>query len=110
MTITRYRGDTFTDRFLVTNETTGDVVNLTGCTLYFTLNSESEPSDTSLQIYQLTGSVADPTSGVVEFGPNSTQVDRVGIFYYDIELIDANSKVRTLDKGTYVYKQDITKV
>jgi len=109
MQITRYRGDTNADKILITNETTGDAANLTGSTVYLTVSTISNPPDVSTQLYQLTGVVNDPTSGIVEFSPNDVQSDRVGMFYYDIQLVDQSGKKRTIVKDSYQYLQDITK-
>jgi hypothetical protein len=110
MTVERIRGDTYADRFEVRNQNTGDIVNLTGCQAYLTLSTESNPTDTTNQVYQLVGVIDDPSSGIIEFSPDATQANQVGLFFYDVELIDALGVVRTLVKGTYKYIQDITKV
>lgn len=107
MQITRYRGDTGPDEILISKD--GVAVNLTGSTVYLTLNSTKNPTDTSNQIYQLTGVSSDPTTGVVKFTPSESNADRVGLFYYDIQIVDAQSNKITVVKDTYQYIQDITK-
>lgn len=107
MDIKRYRGDTKSDRILIS--VNGAVANLTGSTVVMTLNTKNNPTDDTTQVYQLTGVVNDPISGVVEFSPSLSQADKVGFFYYDIQLTTASGVVFTVDKGTYQYIQDITK-
>lgn len=107
MQITRYRGDTGPDKILISKD--GAAQNLTGCIVYMTLNTKKNPTDTVDQVYQLIGSVTTPTSGVVEFAPNATQADRVGLFYYDIQITDAVGNKITVAKDVYQYVQDITK-
>jgi len=110
MQINRIRGDTYADQFLVKNVNTGDVVNLAGCSAILTLNREKNPENTTSQVYQLTGVFDEDTStGLIDFSPNSTQADLVGLFYYDVQLTDANGIVRTIAKDAYLYEQDITK-
>lgn len=106
-TITRIRGDTYADRFLVS--VSGAAVDLTGCSLKLTLNTVRNPEDTSTQVYQLDGIISLPSSGIVEFAPSTLQADQVGYFYYDIQMSDSNGIIRTLVTGMYEYVQDITK-
>ena len=105
--INRIRGDTYADRFVA--EVDGVVADITGCSFKLTLNTQRNPTDISTQIYQLTGIVSDPPSGVVEFAPDSSQADLSGLFYYDIQMIDGNGIRRTPIKDVYVYEEDITK-
>jgi len=109
MDIERYRGDSKADKFSITDKEDGSAVDLTGCTFLLTLDSRKNPTDTSTQIYQLTGTVSDPTSGVVTFAPSTTQANLVGYYYYDVQMTDAAGAVSTLVSGKYLYKQDITK-
>lgn len=106
MQITRYRGDIYADEILISKS--GEVIDLTGCTVVMTLNSVRNPVDITTQIYQLTG-VINISTGVVSFSPNSVQADRVGLFYYDIQITDSQSNKITVMKDVYVYEQDITK-
>lgn len=109
MNIQRTRGDTYPDEITVTNRRTGVVVNLTGCTFKLTVNTLSNPPDNSTELYQLTGVIDTPSSGVVTFSPTALQADRVGNYYYDIEMVDSFSQTITLVTGAYNYVQDITK-
>lgn len=108
MKIERYRGDTAPDSITVTYRS-GTVIDLTGCTLLLTVNSELNPADATNQTFQLTGTSPSPETGVVLFYPNSTQADHVGVYYYDIQLTDASGYKRTVAKDTYLFIQDITK-
>lgn len=107
MQITRYRGDTGPDKILISKD--GAATDLTGSTVYMTLNTKKNPTDTVDQVYQLIGSVTTPTSGIVEFSPSAAQADRVGLFYYDIQITDAVGNKITVAKDVYQYVQDITK-
>ena len=109
MQIQRTRGDTLPDVLTVTNTKTKSVVNITGCTFKMTLSTVPDPVDSSTQAYQLIGSVTDGAKGVVEFTPTEEQADKVGYFYYDIEMVDTYGRKITLVKDTYLFTQDITK-
>lgn len=109
MKITRTRGDTYADQFKVTLKLSGQPADLTGCSFLMTLNSNSSPDTNTAPAYQLVGVVSDPATGIIEFAPTAEQADQVGTFYFDIQMTDANGKIRTLMLDTYTYTQDITK-
>lgn len=108
MQIERKRGDTYADVFTITDKATWEPANLAGCTFLLTLDSRPAPTDSTTQVYQLVGQV-DPLAGKVSCAPSVSQADKVGTFYFDLQLTDATGKVRTVASGTYVYLQDITK-
>lgn len=107
--LTRFRGDTYSDAFQVFDDKTGEPVDITGCTFKLGLATVKNPEDNSDIIYTLLGKVEDPRSGVVYFAPSVEQADRVGFFYYDMELRDGKGLIKTLVSSSYVYQQDITK-
>lgn len=109
MKITRTRGDTYADQFSVTMKQGGQPADLTGCVFTLTLSTSSAPTDQSTMVYQITGDVQDPLSGIVGFSPSALQADQVGNFYFDVQMQDSLGKVRTLVLDSYVYTQDITK-
>ena len=109
MRITRTRGDTYADQFLITDKNTQLPVNLSGCTFKLTLSESSTPDADTAPIYQLAGVIHDPTLGMVEFAPTPTQADQVGSFFYDVQMTDEDGAIRTLVLNSYVYTQDITK-
>src|SRR5687768_14672458 len=102
MDIERYRGDT--KSFSVLLEDENGALNLTSCTIKLTVNSKPTPTDTTNQLFQLTGTVSDPTSGIVSFSLTSPQADNVGYFYHDIQITDATSAIITVNKGMFVMK------
>jgi hypothetical protein len=109
MDITRKRGDTKPDRFTVSLADTWEPANLAGCTFKLTLDTRQEPDDESTVVYSITAVSTAPASGVVAISPSPEQADRVGAFYYELQLTDAMGLVDTLVSGKYVYKQDIAK-
>lgn len=109
MQITRKRGDTYPDEFTVINPVTGAPANITGCAFKLTVNTARNPQDATGQLYQVEGEITSGQNGVVQFSPTDEQVDRVGYFYFDIEMVDTFGKKHTLVKDRYIYEQDITK-
>lgn len=108
MEITRYRGDTYADKFVIT-DSDGAVLDITGHSFKLTLNSNKTPSDATGQAYQLIGTITNGASGAVEFAPNATQANIVGRYYYDIQMTDDQGAVKTVQAGIYTYIQNITK-
>lgn len=107
-TIVRYRGDTAPDQFTIKQD--GVVVNITGCTFALTVNSLKDPVDAVTQLFSLTGLVTGGPAGQVQFSPNATQADQSpGDYFYDVQMTDTTGAKRTVDKGRYRFKQDITK-
>jgi hypothetical protein len=109
MQIERYRGDTGADEFTVLITSSQEAANITDCAFVMTLSTVANPIDNTTVVYQLNGAITDAPNGIVTFTPTLSQVNRVGYFYFDIQMTDSYAQVHTLTKGTYVYKQDITK-
>lgn len=106
--ISRYRGDTYSDKFTITN-TDGSPMDITGFSFKMTLNSNPYPTDNSTQLYQLIGSITDAVNGVVEFSPTALQANNVGKFRYDVQMTDDLGVIKTIQLGCYTYLQNITK-
>lgn len=108
--IERKRGDTYADVFVFKNKATGVPLDLTGCSFLLTLDPAKDPVDNANNVYQLTGTIVAPaTDGRVSFAPSDVQANQLGSFFFDVQMIDASSKKRTVDSGKYKYTQDITK-
>jgi hypothetical protein len=107
--IERKRGDTYADEFEIVSDTTGAVIDISAYTFKLTVDPSPEPTDATNNVFQLTGTITDGPAGLVAFSPDATQADNVGEYYFDIELIDAAGKKRSVEKGAYTMTQDITK-
>lgn len=105
----RKRGDTYADEIIVTSTTTKLPINITGYTFKLTVDPKKDPVDSSLNLYQLNGTIIDAAAGRVEFAPTAIQADHIGTYYFDVQMIDTLGRIRTIDSGKYVYTQDITK-
>jgi len=107
-----YRGDSFSLEFTVQDED-DDAIDLTGSSLLFTVNSTKNPTDITDQEFEVAG-VLDPdqvaNKGKVSFSPTTTHTDLTpGTYYYDIQLTNASSQIRTIVKNKFKIIQDITK-
>lgn len=108
--ITRKRGDTYADEFIIKSKTTKLPINIAGYTFTLTVDPSKAPVDDTDNLYQLTGTIIDAANGRVEFVPSAEQADNVGSFFYDVQMIDGVGRKRTIVSAKYKYEQDITKV
>mgnify|MGYP003385405784 CR=1 FL=1 len=108
--ITRYRGDTVADEFLVT-DATGAALDLTGASLIMTVSTVKAPTDGTTKLFELPGVIIGaPTAGIVHFTPSALQANQTpGKYYYDIQLTDGTGAITTLVLDVYSFKQDISK-
>jgi hypothetical protein len=79
--ITRKRGDTYADVFIIKNAKTGLPVPLAGYAFKLTVDKRKNPTDTTTQLYSISGAVLNPNEGTVEFAPTAMQADQVGAFF-----------------------------
>lgn len=104
--ITRKRGDTMPFRFTI-KDSAGADQDVTGFAFYFTVNSDKAPANTDNQQFQLTGTSS--SAGNFRFAPSAANVDLVGTFYYDVQVVDGAGIIYTVYEGKLTFTQDITK-
>ena len=103
--INRYRGDT---KDLVLKLTQDKAIfPLTDFSAVLGVNIEENPTEDNC-VFKSTAAV-DAAAGTLTFPFSVEDADRVGDFYYDIQLIDGVGKTSTIRKGKMVFAQDITK-
>lgn len=108
--IRMYRGDSYPITLTLTDANTKLPIDLTGCSLVMTWDTLQDPPDTTTKVAEIAGVlVAPPTNGKVTFTPATTDTATVGTYYYDVQLTDADSNIRTVIKSTVTVSQDITK-
>ncbi|RLE26511.1 MAG: hypothetical protein DRJ50_00780 [Actinobacteria bacterium] len=106
--IQRRRGDTKPIQLTIRED--GAVKDITDCTFLLGVNALSEPTDDDDPEFVLVGAIYGlPANGVVRFPMTPTQADRVGTYYYDVQLTDADGAVDTPLHGLFVMVQDRTK-
>lgn len=107
--ITRTRGDTYPFTVTLVDDA-GAVLDLTGASFTLTVNAEEDPDETQLPEFSLTGVVAAPLTGEIEFSMSESDADLVGLHYYDIQMTDVQGYIRTVMRGPFEMRQDITKL
>ena len=107
--ITRARGDTFPFIFTL-KDTAGTVIDITSATFLLTVDVLEDPPDDSNKVFQMTGSIVVAVDGTVKFTLTTEQADQVPLeYFYDVQMTDAASAIRTIAKGSWTVTQDITK-
>ena len=108
--LTVRRGDSYPLPFTLTDPATGAALDLTDCTVVLTVSAEAAPEDDTAQVCQVAGVLGDdPTTGAVSFTPTTADTGTPGEYYYDIQVTDADSHVRTPITSTLTTLQDISK-
>lgn len=105
------RGDTRTVNltFLESDGTTP--VDLTGGTVYFTVNSSSDPADDTSKAFQKTAtSFTDATAGQHTFTltHSDTNIDP-GTYWYDSQFVDAVGNYLSSYRGKFIVESDVTR-
>lgn len=104
------RGDTRRVRCLFLDED-GDPINLTGGTVYFTVNSSSDPAnDGTATLQKVATSLTDPTNGIHTFTltHNDTNID-AGDYWYDAQFVDSNGEYLSSYRGKFGVQSDTTR-
>ena len=67
----------------------GDVIDLTGATVFFTVKRNLQDTDAQALISKTITSHSSPSTGETSITFTSTDVDYVGDFYYDVKIKDS---------------------
>jgi len=107
--ICRVRGDTFPFDFLIKDEN-ATAVDITGFSFLLTVDPSSEPTDALANLFQLAGTIVSGPGGSVRFTLSSLQADQIpDTYFYDLQMTDVSTAIRTVAKGTFSFEQDVTK-
>jgi hypothetical protein len=103
------RGDSFETEITVKNKA-GSEIDISGFTFALTVNTAPDPSDNTNEVFTVAGVINDALNGKVGFSPTDTDTDiSPDTYFYDIQMIDAASKKRTIVIAQFLITQDITK-
>ncbi len=103
------RGDTVPVRVTMTDESTGNRVDLTGASGKLAVNPSDSPEDTSGQLFEVTGVIEAPaTDGIMSFTLSAANADQSpGVYYYDIQVTLGSGTVITPVGGKWTVVADI---
>lgn len=107
------RGDSRVLKIVVTNSD-GTPFNLTGCTIFFTLNINEEPAndttDTTAIIKKTATSIPSPALGIANITLTNTDTKALSEdeYWYDIQLKDNSGNITSLARNQFTVIDDIT--
>lgn len=97
---------------LTVRDAEGDAFNLTGCTVFFTVNATEAPDDDTAAIIEKEVTVhTNPTAGLTTISITNadTQDLTPGSYWYDIQLKDTSGNITSLKKDRFIIISDITR-
>ena len=102
-----YKGDTSVITITVTNEDE-TAYDLTDYTMTLTVKEEKTDADADAKI-QVEATISTPASGVgvISLTPTHTGITP-GKYYYDIQINNGTSVVKTIELDTFTILQDVT--
>lgn len=108
------RGDTRTVNLTFLQSDGSTPINLAGGTVYFTVNSSSDPSDDTSKAFQLTATDATPFTapslGQHTFTLSHTNTNITpNTYFYDAQFTDAVGNYLSSYKGKFIVISDVTR-
>lgn len=105
----RTRGDTYS-LTITLKDSDGDPIDITGGSFTLTVDTLENPEDATTLDFSSSGTITNAAGGEVRFDFTAGNADQTpGVYYYDIQYVDAAAAVRTVLKGKWFVSQDITK-
>ena len=106
-----YRGDTQRYKLTLTEKETGDPIDLTGGTMWFTLKSKASDTDADAVVQKQVTTHLDAVNGITEVVLDATDTTNAdaGRYYYDFQFVDSAGTVKTILAGKVRLLQDITR-
>lgn len=84
-------------------------VNLTGCTVFFTVKRRKDDTEAEALIAVEEAVFASPASGVAIIELSRTETDiPAGLYYFDVQLRDSSNKISSSSVGQFRVTEDIT--
>lgn len=84
-------------------------IDISDWTIYFTAKEKMADTDNDAVIKKDIVTHSDPTKGISQITLNSTDTNRTGNYYYDIQIKKADDTVITILKGKITFENDITR-
>lgn len=107
------RGDTRTVNLTFLEADGSTPIDLTGGTVYFTVNTSSDPTDDSSKSIQKTetgGSLTDPTNGktTIVLTHSDTNI-AADTYWYDTQFVDPEGNYLSSYRGKFIVQSDTTR-
>ena len=86
--------------------------DITGSTVFFTVNEEADPASDATAAIQKTNTVhTDALNGIttIVLDPADTADIAAGVYFYDLQLKTAGGVISSVPKGKFTLESDITR-
>jgi len=95
---------------LEVQDSDGNVVDITGATLFFTVKEHKTDDDSEALIKKEITSHTNPTQGLssLSLTPSDTENIDAGDYYFDFQMKSSSGLITTFGVGTFRIIQDIT--
>jgi len=107
------RWDSYARSIIIRNQTTGDPINITWATVFFTVkpkNILNEVDDANAIISKTITSHTDPTEWTTNLTLTTSDTDHpIGDYYFDIQIKRSNGDIKSIEKQNFSILQDVTK-
>lgn len=105
------RGDTRTVNLTFLESDGSTPINLTGGTVYFTVNSSSDPSnDTGVAFQKIATNFTSASTGQHTFTLTHTDTNITpGTYWYDAQFVDSQGGYLSSYRGKFVVQSDTTR-
>jgi hypothetical protein len=105
-----YRGDTQRYKLTLKDASTGNPIDITGATIWFTMKPEITYDDTNAVIQKQVINHIDAPNGVTEVVLESayTRNLELGTYYYDFQYVSKYGDVKTILMGKVKVLGDVT--
>lgn len=105
------RGDTRTVNLTFLESDGSTPINLTGGTVYFTVNTSSDPSDdTGVAFQKSTTSFTSASTGQHTFTLTHTNTNITpGTYWYDAQYVDNSGNYTSSYRGKFIVQSDTTR-
>jgi hypothetical protein len=107
MVIKRVKGDTYSLDITITN-TSDEPIDLTGCTLFFTVKRNLQDTDAQAIINKTITSFTSSTTGDASITFNALDVDYVGEFYYDVKIKSSTGIISSVINDKFILLDHVT--
>lgn len=83
-------------------------IDITGYTVFFTVKEKPTDTDANAVITKDITSHYNAEGGITQISLTPTDTDRIGAYYYDIQIKNGDGNITTPITGTISFKRDIT--
>jgi len=104
--IKRVKGDNYPLEIEI-QDSDGDVINLTGMTIFFTVKRNYEDTDANALISVDVTSHTSPTLGITEIPLTAAQTALECTFYYDVKLKDG-TEITSVESNKIIFLPHVT--